>query len=165
MLWEFRNRKICCVYDQGVITDCQVHNWMCQEMNSDQDFIRPWSICFKRIGGMQSAQKYSTHPNPQWQVFFQGRLMTYFSRISLQVTTPPPWVFYDDAQCKRQWIDMDEYPLCTPKVELQRRKVWQDHHCIIHFEFLNCRHSMKSYTLFPGVMHGWKSKKIPPTSQ
>ena len=33
------------------------------------------------------------------------------------------WVFYDNVQCKRQWIDDDKSPLATPKAELFGRKI------------------------------------------
>ena len=56
-----------------------------------------------------------------WQVLFRGREMTHLSKISLQETKK--WVFYDNVQRKRQWIDKDESPQPTPKVELHRRKV------------------------------------------
>ena len=39
MLWEFKNKKnvkkISCVYDNGVITDCQVGNWFLKFCSSD----------------------------------------------------------------------------------------------------------------------------------
>ena len=57
------------------------------------------------------------------------------------ITGDKKWAFYDNVQCKRQWIDLDESLQPTRKVLLHGRKIilclWWDHHSIIHFEFLN----------------------------
>ena len=51
------------------------------------------------------------------------------------------WVFYDNVQRKKQWIDKDESLEPTSKVKLLGRKdmlcVWWDHRGIIHVEYLN----------------------------
>ena len=74
VMWEFKNnknaaetaKKNSCIYDQGIITDCQVCKWF-SKFHSGNIMLRnePRSRYFKRISGMQSAQKYiriSTKP-------------------------------------------------------------------------------------------------------
>ena len=39
------------------------------------------------------------------------------------ITSDEKWVFYDNVQCKKQWIDKNIYPQTTPKAELHRIKV------------------------------------------
>ena len=70
--------------------------------------------------------------------------MIRFPRISLQVTKK--CVFYEISQCKKQWIDKDEFlqgfveeKLCCVYDEITSG--------IIHFKFLNYWHSIQTYTV------------------
>ena len=65
-LWVFKNNKIatetaekiCSVYDQGVINDCQVRNifsfrwFVIKRRTQTKTLIRPWSRYFKTIGAI-----------------------------------------------------------------------------------------------------------------
>ena len=66
-------------------------------------------------------------------------------------------VFYENAQCKRQWTDKNESLQPTTKAELPGTTVmlcvWWNYCGIIHFEFFGVffltaiRHSMQNYNL------------------
>ena len=59
--------------------------------------------------------------NQQRQIFFQGREIICFSRISVYVTKN---VFYENDQYKRQWIIKDESSLSNPNVGLHGEILW-----------------------------------------
>ena len=86
---------------------------------------------------------------PLWQVFLQGTEMVHFSRISLQIKKNG--FFYDNVQCKRQWIDKNESLQPTPKAEFNESKVML---CVrwncsdTDLQFLNCNQTL-NVDLYP----------------
>ena len=80
-------------------------------------------------------------PFSSWQVFFQIREMTYFTRISSHMRKSVSFRITFNAKGSGL-TNMNHYNLLKRKIMVC---VWWDHHGIIYFEFLNCNQILNGY--------------------
>ena len=178
MLWEFKNnkttpktaKKISSVYNQGVIVNHQVQNWLskfCSGNTSlrekprtghssdlDQESLRElvkynpckstWELALdlntcqsticNHLKNMRKVSKLGiwvphtlSKKNKEdcisivTSLFSRQRHDLFLKNI---ITDDEKWVFYDNVQYRRWWIDKDESPQPIPKEEKKRR--WLD---------------------------------------
>ena len=97
------------------------------------DFNKSQSTIWRHLKKIEKVSKLGVwNPHKLREKNKEDRISIVTSFLSIQrndpffkniMTDDEKWVFYDNVQWKRQWIDLDEPLQPIPKAELHERKV------------------------------------------
>ena len=150
-MWDEPRAGYSSDFDQDVLkelVECNPHKstW---ELALDLDISQSTICCYlKKIGKVRKLGIWLLHTssekNKEDCISIGTSLLSKLRNdlfLKNIITGDEEYIFYDNVQCKRHWIDKDESLQPTLKPELYERKVmlcvWWDHCGIIKFEFLN----------------------------